>query len=104
METSPSGQDDTQASQFKTVHGWPWLLRGICNKKGKIRLDLFLFNEGFLIKDIDWEPLVEKQDDIVEKWRSVVIEKVSSLSYATTPPPVGKYAMTTAGQTRIEGL
>jgi proteasome lid subunit RPN8/RPN11 len=102
METSPSGQDDTQANQFHTVHGWPWLLRGIVNKKGKIRLDLFLFEEGFLIKDVDWEPLVEKQDDVVEKWRSVVIEKVSALSYAQ--PPAGKYNMTTAGQTRIEGL
>lgn len=58
----PSSQDETQAFEFGRKFDLPWMLRGIVNKNGKMSLDLFWFEYGFIIRDMAWD-VVYLNDD-----------------------------------------
>ena len=52
MDVSPSSTDDkTMETLFSNC---PWAIRAILNKAGKMRTDLFLYNEGLVVKDCEW--------------------------------------------------
>lgn len=78
MGTNPSGQDDTQMEVFAKA-GIPWMLRGIANKEGDIRLDLYLYEYGACIKNIAFEilrPAQEVDDPRRAFWKGQLTEKV----------------------------
>jgi hypothetical protein len=81
MDTNPSGQDEKQAEEYNGKY--PWLLRIIANKKGKIRCDLFWFEYGFILKDVDWEidyasNMTEYESSITQQAKKVVHAPVYS--------------------------
>lgn len=53
MEVSPSGQDNSQMEKFKE-NNVPYFIRIITNKKGKMRLDLFDYENGIIYNDMPW--------------------------------------------------
>lgn len=76
MDTTPSGQDETQAYELGRKHGMPWMLRGIVNKNGKMSLDLFWFEYGFVIRDLDWDIMYNHDDARTAKMKEEVTKLV----------------------------
>ncbi len=58
MSTHPSGQDDRTMESFR---GNPWYVRGILNQEGKIRFDVYDFEQGLEWQDVSWT-LLEPED------------------------------------------
>ena len=80
MGTGPSGQDEAQTKTFGRQCE-DYLIRGICNKAGRLELTLFLYTEGIVIKDVEWTVLKEEDDmTFLQQWQNFLEERV-------TPPP-----------------
>lgn len=89
MPVDPSGQDDRQMNEFKK-DGCSWFIRGIGNKVGDLKIDIFLFDSGVVFLDVPWT-IQEEEDDnnpVVKKWISAVEEKCHEIS-AKTPFTIG---------------
>lgn len=76
MDTAPSGQDELQAHEFGRKYGMPWMLRGIVNKNGKLSLDLFWFEYGFVIRDVSWDVLYNHDEARTAKVKEDVTKLV----------------------------
>ena len=53
MGVFASGQDDKQMDEFRE-NECPWFVRGIFNKLGRIRFDIFLYQAGVKLTDVPW--------------------------------------------------
>ena len=96
--TSPSGQDD---KQFRTImeSATDYFIRGICNRKGKLEITLYLIDQGVIIHDCDWN-LYDPQAELTrDYWIQEVDSKVS-----TIVPPIYSGVKGFAGMPDIPGL
>lgn len=84
MGVSPSGQDDSMILEFKTRD---FFIRGIFNKKGDIKMDIYDFKNN--IKYLDVNP--EFESDITDEEKSeldiAIKEKLKPITYQTTYNP-----------------
>lgn len=53
MDTDPSGQDDNQMELFKEAK-CPYFIRGIFNKEGSAKFDLFYYDKLCSVQDVPW--------------------------------------------------
>lgn len=53
MDTEPSGQDDKQMEFFKEVK-CDYFIRGIFNKEGSAKFDLFYYDKMISVQDVPW--------------------------------------------------
>lgn len=60
MGTGPSGTDEEQAADFAKQCD-DFLIRGICNKHGRLELTLFLFKPGIKVEDAKWGILQKEE-------------------------------------------
>lgn len=93
MQVNPSDQDDRQMKDFEE-NGCEWFIRGIANKHGMMKIDLFLYDIGIILKDVSWRPEEEEQetiDPLSQKWIEEVRKKAKLLQTQTTysGKPVG---------------
>lgn len=54
MDVSPSGQDDQTVEDMIAGGQCPYFIRGIFNKPGKIRFDLYFPQAGYVLHDVPW--------------------------------------------------
>ena len=92
MAVSPSAQDEAQMSLFRE-NGCDFYIRGIFNKKGEVRFDIFLFSAGLVIRQAEWEEYRPADPGLREAIRAELAEKVSviqpiSVGFAGTSQPV----------------
>lgn len=75
MGVSPSGQDESQMRVFKDS-GQPFMIRGIGNKRGEMKFDLFDYERGYLVRDVEWAVISDREDamrrQIAEEMRQKV--------------------------------
>jgi len=83
MDVMPSGQDEQQTMDFRDKYEYPWVLRGIVNKKHKMKLDLYWFERDMIINDIDWEIDYTTGSERKAHWTTEIGSLVESL-YANT--------------------
>lgn len=81
MPVDPSGQDDRQMSEFRK-DGCSWFIRGIGNKLGDLKIDLFLFDSGVVYLDVPW--MIQEEDDennpVLQKWIAAIEENCHEIS------------------------
>jgi hypothetical protein len=82
MGVEPSGQDDSQMSLFNE-NGCEWFLRGIMNKAGMAKFDLFYFKQKYKILDIPWEIGQLANPDRVTFWKNEIKDKVTEITYGS---------------------
>ena len=63
MTVLPSSQDNEQMKYFK--EGNDWFLRGIGNKSGEMKFDLFDYKNGLVYEDLSWS--VERPVEVLNK-------------------------------------
>jgi hypothetical protein len=69
MGTTPSATDEKQAEDFSKQCD-DFLIRGICNKSGRMELTLYIFKHGLKVVDAKWGVLRdEKTDETVMYWK-----------------------------------
>ena len=66
MGCTPSPQDNRQMEEFRGC-GQEFFIRGIFNKGGHIRFDLFLYKEGVVFEDVPWEKLDEIDPGLLDE-------------------------------------
>ena len=88
MDVSPSQQDNDQTLEFRDKYGAPWVLRGIVNKKRKMKLDLYWFEMDMVINDIDWEVDYTTVGDRQEHWESAVDNLVGGFESERSVTPI----------------
>ncbi len=82
MEVNPSARDNDQMEPFKT-NGCKYFIRGIFNKLGKAKFDVFFFDEGITFTDVPWA-LVEVADPSRQEfWKDQIKSKVKKHVYTT---------------------
>jgi hypothetical protein len=84
MGTSPSGQDESQMATFRDS-GHPWMLRGICNKEGRMEFTIFLYESGIKVVDAEWQIYEPVDVDLREEIETEFNSKVSEMLPAFTP-------------------
>jgi hypothetical protein len=85
MDVLPSGRDNDQMEPFK-ANGCDYFIRGIFNKLGKAKFDIFYFKEGITFTDVPWT-LVEVDDPGRKKhWQEEIKSKVKKPVYAAPQP------------------
>ena len=71
MDVFPSMRDDDQMEEFRTC-GQEYFIRGIHNKRGKIKFDFYDFQHGIVFIDVPWEKLdtvdPQMRDEIQEEF------------------------------------
>jgi hypothetical protein len=91
METSPSGQDETQMDLFKK-NECNWFIRGIFNKHGKAQFDVFYFDLGISFRDVEWKLVrVVGHDPRRDYWKGEITAKVKEKVYTAAPYKGGGY-------------
>lgn len=88
MGVDPSGQDEDQTLEFRDKYEYPWVLRGIVNKKKKMKLDFFWFEMDMVINDIDWEVDYTTVGDRKEHWTKEIEELVGGFDTGRVITPV----------------
>lgn len=88
MGVSPSGQDDRQMELFASS-GHPYMIRGIANKHGEMKFDIFHYDRGLALIDVPWQQYIERDADIEAELAIDIAEMVKYQSY--TPPVGGVY-------------
>ena len=88
MACSPSGQDDLQMDDFKE-NGAPFFVRGIFNKNGDVRFDVYDFARGIILVDCKWEVLSDPNDNYFTKIDEEIREKVKTQGFLTTSGGTG---------------
>lgn len=83
MQPNPSGQDESQVLEYGEAY--PVFLRGIYNKAGVERMDVFDFQSNLRFDEVDAEIMVPAMSDDQEKSLDALIkERVSERSYVYT--------------------
>lgn len=86
MQVGPSGQDDIQAKEFIDDYDCEYLIRGIGNKLGDLKFDVFFKTvPRTTYLDVDWE--VWWDDDLdgwEDNWQEEIKEKVSKITYSNS--------------------
>lgn len=82
MSTNPSHQDDLQMKEY-AKNNMDFFVRGIFNKKGRIKFCIFLFKDGEILlelEDVPWSiyPFVDK--DLRSSIESEIKEKVKPIA------------------------
>lgn len=90
MGTSPSGQDVTQMELFRN-NGFPWYIRVIANKKGRLEATLFDWEHGFIITDMHWDIHYAAEYPAIEEIQEEIKEKVRAKTYCTPSTYVRGY-------------
>lgn len=84
MDTDPSGQDDEQMEFFKEAQ-CPYFIRGIFNKEGSAKFDLFYYEKMCSVQDVPWMlyPTIgeEVQKFIKKEIRSKVKKSKDNINY-----------------------
>ena len=95
MDVMPSGQDNEQMGLFKTQADW--FLRGIVNKAGKMKLDLYYYRfgaDGLVFEDVQWRLAEEAADEVRRTfWRDTIKDRVGSLTFETGGTGLGSRSM-----------
>lgn len=78
MGVFPSHQDDMQMKEFQKTD---FFIRGIFNKKGEIKFDLYLNQMGIEIHDVPWRRMTVVNSETREKWEKEISEKVTQDYY-----------------------
>lgn len=91
MGVTPSGQDDKQMEEFSRI-GHDFFVRLICNKKGELRIDVYLYEDGLVFKDVPWKALnnenptlkaLEKQMEELKKQAVLLQEHIQTVKDET---------------------
>lgn len=96
MDTSPSGQDENQMQHFQ--QDCAWFVRGILNKLGCMRFDIFLWDIGVRITDVSWAIY----DEFVDRSRRAEIEADFKTKVTTGLEVEHEYLEPVDGQRRWE--
>ncbi len=88
MEVDPSQQDNDQTLEFRDKYNYPWVLRGIVNKKRKMKLDFYWFEMDMVIHDIDWEVDYTTVGDRKEHWNQAIDELVGGFDTPHISTPI----------------
>ncbi|MDR0607511.1 MAG: hypothetical protein LBG52_04055 [Candidatus Peribacteria bacterium] len=80
MPTEPSAQDVTQ---FKTLisNVDDWYIRAIANKKGDLRIDVYICEWGILYENVLWEKYSHRMVDELIRWKKETNQKVRTSSF-----------------------
>lgn len=65
MGISPSGQDNSQMEAFSNI-GHDFFIRLICNKKGELAVDVYLYDEGLEFHNAPWVIQHEAEDTVAD--------------------------------------
>lgn len=79
MGVDSSSQDDNQWKEL-AANCEDYFIRGICNKKGDLKLDINLISIGYNVTDIPWV-VIQAGEDKKEFWQKEFDEKVSHLAH-----------------------
>lgn len=96
MDVQPSGQDNKQMELFEK-NGCEFFIRGIFNKLGKAKFDVYYFKHGMIFEDCTWEMVKMKDDPRRKHWQEQIKDKVKkyvappTVAYAGGLPPYGGY-------------
>lgn len=76
MDTGPSGQDHTQMMDSFSDH-FPWAIRVIANKLGKLEFSVYLYAKELVVKDVGWKSLEvsEFREDIALEIKALVTKQ-----------------------------
>ena len=77
METFASGQDDAQMDDFKE-NGCDFMIRGIMNKRGSMKFDIYYYEREMVIKDVPWNIYFPVERKKRAYWQTQIDAKVSS--------------------------
>lgn len=95
MGTAPSGQDDRQTEEFRG--DCDFFVRGIFNKIGAARFDVYRFDLNLAFLDVSWRRVfvedVDRRMDIERQVRECVHERATSLRSPRQPWLSGKTRM-----------
>ena len=83
MPAMPSGTDDLQMEKFRE-DGCPWFIRGILNKNGQMRFDIFLWETGVKITDAAWTMF----DEVDGAYREEIAAQFKAKVTVRKPPPL----------------
>ncbi len=81
MGISPSTQDNNQWKEL-TANCNDYFIRGICNQKGDLKLDINLISEGIQIIDVPWA-VIQTGNNNRDKWIEEFEAKCKPITYAT---------------------
>lgn len=79
---NPSGPDDCAMESFED-NGFTFMLRGIFNKHGDVRIDLFDYERGLLLLDLEFSIAWETVDDVAAI-KAEIVKKVKERSQPTS--------------------
>lgn len=82
--TSPSVQDERQMDALRDS-GFPYFIRGILNKSGKMEFTIVFYETGVKIVDAEWQLAEEADDALRAGIEAEFKEKVTSHTYAYYP-------------------
>lgn len=80
MQTYPSQQDEQQMAIFAGDEN-PWFIRGILNKLGSMRFDVFDFESGIIFRDVEWMLNETVSNGLRETIRQEIATKVTEPVY-----------------------
>lgn len=84
MGTTPSGQDDSQVEEFRG--DCDFFIRGIFNKKGEARFDVYRFDLNLTFLDVSWKRAFERDDSRHKELEDQVRERVREQRYHYRAP------------------
>ena len=91
MQCFPSPQDDLQMKDFEE-NGSPFFVRGIFNKNGEVKFDVYDYTRQIIFVDCRWEVLADLGDDSFQAIDEEIQAKVHSttgiVAAATAAPKV----------------
>lgn len=87
MQCFPSSQDDRQMKDFEE-NGSPFFVRGIFNKNGDVKFDIYDYTRQIIFVDCRWEVLAEIGDDSFQTIDEEIRAKVHSTTGIVTAPTV----------------
>ena len=76
MSVGPSGQDDSQMVEFQNSK-FPYFIRAIGNKQGKMRFDIFHFALGYVIQDAKWSIQIVSDDSLDAQIRAEIQQRIT---------------------------
>ncbi len=85
MGTSPSQQDEDQMKLFED-NECPWFIRGILNKLGRMEFDIFLFENGVVVRDVPWAVYETVDHTSRGRIQAEFTEKVEERTYIAPRP------------------
>ena len=80
MGVNPSGQDDAQMRVFNT-QGVDYFIRGIGNKAGNLRFDIYHYTKGIAYMDVEWTVVQSTDTAMKEAIKTEILEKVVKRSF-----------------------